>query len=123
MTLTVAMITTDSTDAEALARWWADQTSAEIAETNDGWFVIVRGGSLPVWLAFQQVEQVTPGKNRLHLDLTASTDLDTEVERLLGAGAGLVARRGDEHFAWVTLTDPQGNEFCVSGPHAPDTQA
>lgn len=122
MTLTVGMITTDTTDAEALARWWAEQTGADVAETNDGWFVIVRGGALPVWLAFQKVEEVTPGKNRLHLDLTASGDVDTEVERLLGAGATLVARRGDEHFRWVTLTDPQGNQFCVSGPHTPGAE-
>ncbi|USQ79991.1 VOC family protein [Ornithinimicrobium faecis] len=119
MTLTVGMITTDTTDAEALARWWAEQTGAEVAETNEGWFVIVRGGTLPVWLAFQKVEEVTPGKNRLHLDLTASGGLDTEVERLLASGATLVERRGDEHFRWVTLADPQGNQFCVSGPHAP----
>ena len=122
MTLAVGMITTDTTDAEALATWWAEQTGAEIAETNDGWFVIVRGGALPVWLAFQKVEEVTPGKNRLHLDLTASADLDTEVERLLRAGAALVARRGDEHFRWVTLADPQGNEFCVSSRHGSDTE-
>lgn len=116
MTLTVGMITTDTLDAEALGSWWAEQTGAEVAETNDGWFVIVRGGTLPVWLAFQKVEEVTPGKNRLHLDLTTD-DLDTEVERLLAAGATLVARRGDEHFRWVTLADPQGNQFCVSGKH------
>ncbi|WP_256842916.1 VOC family protein [Ornithinimicrobium cryptoxanthini] len=121
MTLTLGMITTDTTDAEALAGWWAEQTGAQIAETNDGWFVIVRGGTLPVWMAFQKVDGVTPGKNRLHLDLTASGDLDDEVERLLGAGATLVARRGDENFRWVTLADPQGNEFCVSGAHGGGT--
>ncbi|WP_109472793.1 VOC family protein [Ornithinimicrobium cavernae] len=117
MTLSIGMITTDTTDAEGLAAWWAQQTGAEIAETNDGWFVIVRGGGLPVWLAFQKVEEVTAGKNRLHLDLT-TTDLDAEVDRLLDAGATLVARRGDEHFRWATLADPHGNEFCVSGQHA-----
>lgn len=63
-----------------------------------------------------EVDEVTPGKNRLHLDLTAP-DLDAEVDRLLAAGASLVARRGDESFRWVTLADPQGNEFCVSDPH------
>lgn len=115
------MVTTDTTDAEGLAAWWAQQTGADIAETNDGWFVIVRGGSLPVWLAFQKVDEVSPGKNRLHLDLSAP-DLEAEVERLLDAGATLVARRGDEHFRWVTLADPQGNEFCVSGPHVPSAE-
>lgn len=116
MALTLGMVTTDTTDARALASWWAEQTGAEVHDSDDGWFVMLTGGTLPVRLAFQKVEEVSPGKNRLHLDLTAE-DLDTEVDRLLAAGAGLVARRGGESFRWVTLADPQGNEFCVSGPH------
>lgn len=117
MALTLEMITTDTTDPEPLAAWWAEQTGAEVAEMNDGWFVIVSGGALRVWMAFQKVEQVTPGKNRIHLDLSAP-DLDAEVERLLAAGARLVGRRGEEPSRWVTLADPQGNEFCVAAPHA-----
>ena len=31
--------------------------------------------------------------------------------------AGLVGHRGDESFRWVTLSDPEGNQFCVSGKH------
>lgn len=93
-----------------------DQTGADVHDSYDGWFVMLTGGALPVRLAFQKVEEVSPGKNRLHLDLTAE-DLDAEVDRLLAAGAGLVARRGGENFRWVTLTDPQGNEFCVSDAH------
>lgn len=115
MSLTLAMITIDTTDAEALAAWWAAQTGADIAETNDGWFVVLTGGGLPARLGFQQVEEVTPGKNRQHLDLAAE-DLEAETERLVSAGASLVERRGFDGFVWHTFTDPQGNEFCVSGP-------
>jgi predicted enzyme related to lactoylglutathione lyase len=64
-------------------------------------------------LAFQKVDQPTPGKNQLHMDVVAD-DLDAEVARLLAAGAGRVAERGDASFRWVTLTDPAGNEFCVA---------
>lgn len=113
MTLTLGMITVDSTDAEPLAQWWAEQTAAAITETNDGWFVVVKGGELPLMLAFQKVEEVTPGKNKVHLDLSAP-DLDAEVDRLVAAGATLVERRGDESFRWVTLADPQGNLFDVA---------
>ncbi|MEG9249506.1 VOC family protein [Arthrobacter sp. Soc17.1.1.1] len=114
MTLTLGMITIDTTDAESLARWWAEQTGADITQTNDGWFVVLEGGGLPVMLAFQKVDEPTPGKNRIHLDLSAS-DLDAEVDRLLTAGASLIGRRGDENFRWVTLADPQGNGFDVAG--------
>ena len=113
MTLQLGMITFDTHDADALAEWWAAQTGAEVTERNDGWYVIVKGGSLPVIVSFQKVDDPTPGKNRVHLDLSAA-DLDAEVDRLLGAGATLVARRGDESFRWVTLADPHGNQFCVA---------
>ncbi|WP_454085179.1 VOC family protein [Georgenia sp. Marseille-Q6866] len=113
MAMTLSMVTFDTTDADSLATWWAEQTGGEVVERNDGWYVMVAGGTLPLLLAFQKVEDPTPGKNRIHLDLTAA-DLDGEVDRLLGAGATLVARRGDESFRWVTLADPQGNQFCVA---------
>jgi predicted enzyme related to lactoylglutathione lyase len=112
MTLRLGMVTIDTTDAERLGGWWAEQTGARVTETNNGWYVVMAGGALPLLLAFQKVDDPTPGKNKLHLDLVAD-DLDAAVGRLLAAGATLVARR-DEGFAWVTLADPDGNEFCVS---------
>lgn len=115
MALTLAMITVDTTDATGLAAWWAEQTGARVAESNDGWFVVLTGGGLPARLGFQQVEAVTPGKNSTHLDLTTD-DLEAETERLQAAGARLVGRRGFDGFTWHTFTDPQGNEFCISGP-------
>ncbi|WP_374454859.1 VOC family protein [Nocardioides sp.] len=113
MTLTLGMITMDTTDAMSLAAWWAEQMGATVGETNDGFYVMVSGGGLPGLLSFQKVDDPTPGKNRIHLDLTAP-DLDAEVDRLLGAGATLVERRGDESFRWVTMADPDGNQFCVA---------
>jgi hypothetical protein len=112
MTLNLGMINFDAADPAPLARWWADQLGGEVADPYGGSFLLVTGG--PVILAFQQVGDPTPGKNKIHLDLTAD-DLDAEVDRLVAAGAGLVERRGDESFRWVTLTDPDGNEFCVAG--------
>ena len=114
MTLTLGMVNFDTDDAEALGQWWAEQMGAEIVQNHDGFFVVVAGGSLPVLMAFQKVDQPTPGKNRLHLDLTA-VDLEAEVDRLVQVGARIVGRRGDESFRWVTMADPQGNEFCVAG--------
>lgn len=113
MALTLGMVTVDTQDARALAQWWADQTGAMVADDYEGWFVTVKGGGLPVTLAFQRVDDPTPGKNRLHLDLSAA-DVDAEVDRLVAAGATLVQRRGQQDFHWVTLSDPDGNQFDVA---------
>ncbi|MBD3913974.1 VOC family protein [Nocardioides hwasunensis] len=116
MTLSIGMITIDTPAATPLATWWAERFGAAVVQDFGGEFVILGGGGLPVLLGFQQVEDATPGKNRIHLDLAAS-DLDGAVDELVAAGAGLVERRGDDTFRWVTLTDPDGNLFCVSGQH------
>lgn len=107
------MVTTDSTDPAPLAQWWAERCGGEIVADHDGWFVIVKipNGTL----GFQKVADPTPGKNRLHLDLHVSGDLDESLRQFLAAGATLVGDRGDESFRWITLADPQGNEFCIAG--------
>jgi predicted enzyme related to lactoylglutathione lyase len=115
MTLGIASINTDSTDPERLARWWADRFGAEVVANVDDLYVIVSGGSLPVNLTFQRVEDPAPGKNKLHLDLRVDGDLDAEAERWVAAGATSLGRRSVGDFSWITLTDPDGNEFCIAG--------
>lgn len=113
MALTLGMVTADSADPRPLAQWWAERFGGEIVSDHDGWFVVVK---IPkVMLGFQKVEDPTPGKNRLHLDLHVDTDLDQAIREFLDAGATLVGDRGDESFRWITLADPQGNQFCVAG--------
>ena len=106
----------DSGDAQSLADWWAAQLGADVLATNDGWYIMLGGDDMPVGLSFQKVADPTPGKNKLHLDLV-DDDLDAEVARLAASGATVVEPRSAGDFRWVTLTDPDGNEFCVSGPH------
>lgn len=113
MTVSLAMITFDSADPVPLAEWWAGQIGAEVGDTNNGWFVTIAGGSIPVPLGFQKVPDPTPGKNKVHLDLLAS-DIDAEAARLVDAGATEVRRQDMGGFRWITLADPQGNHFCVA---------
>lgn len=66
----LAMITMDTTDTRGLAAWWAERLSAEISFEAEHFFTVL---SVPGWsvdLAFQFVDEPTPGKNRVHFDLT-----------------------------------------------------
>lgn len=114
MTIAPAMITCDAADPRPLAQWWAARTGGEVVQENDGWFVVVAIPDGPT-MAFQKVDEPTPGKNRIHVDFT-STDLDTARQDLLAAGAGHVHDQEMDGFRWSTFTDPGGNQFCVSGP-------
>lgn len=57
-------------------------------------------------------------KNRLHLDLRPTDGTrEQEVERLVELGATQLADfRRPDGSGWITLADPEGNEFCVLSP-------
>jgi predicted enzyme related to lactoylglutathione lyase len=114
MTLTTTMVTFDCGDPAKLAGWWAENFEGEVQELIPGEFFAVIRSDGPR-LGFQKVADPTPGKNRVHLDFSAA-DVDAEVSRLTAAGAGEVGRQSiGDNFRWVTLTDPEGNVFCVAG--------
>ncbi|RCK68712.1 VOC family protein [Desertihabitans brevis] len=117
MTMQLAMVTVDSDDPGPLARWWAEQVGGQVVQDFDGGYVMVGLPDGQPALAFQKVDDPTPGKNRIHLDLTADTSVEAEAERLVRAGATEVGRHEAEGFRWVTLADPQGNQFCVAEGH------
>ena len=54
-------------------------------------------------------------KNRVHLDLRpADRSREQEVARLLALGAAQLAdHRRPDGSGWITLADPEGNEFCI----------
>jgi Glyoxalase-like domain len=54
-------------------------------------------------------------KNRVHLDLRpADRSREEEVERVIALGARHFAdHRRPDGSGWITLTDPEGNEFCI----------
>ncbi len=64
------------------------------------------------------IQPVDEGKEftpRIHFDLTpVDTTRDAEVERLQKLGATVVAdRRRENGSGYVTMSDIDGNEFCV----------
>jgi Glyoxalase-like domain len=86
-----------------------------ISDPEDDPSVLVEAGQGTVpRLFFQLVPELKGGKNRMHLDLTAD-DADAEAERLTALGATVLAR----YPGWITLADPEGNEFCIMRSEPP----
>ena len=113
MALKVEMVTFDCTDAQALADWWAAQFGGKVHTLMPGEFFVVNLAEGPN-LGFQQVDDPTPGKNRLHLDLNVGAERrDGEVERLRQLGAEVLYEIDEPGGHHVTMADPEGNEFCV----------
>ena|SRR2546423_12950821 len=70
-------------------------------------------GSPP--LILQRVPEGKEGKNRMHIDIVRD-DVEAEVRRLeeLGARRQHPGLRSMGPTDWVTMADPDGNEFCIS---------
>jgi predicted enzyme related to lactoylglutathione lyase len=115
MALSVENITFDSTDPDRLAEWWARVVDGTVNPLAPGFFLTVSRPAGGPGLAFQKVDDPTPGKNRVHVDFSAP-DLEAEVTRLVDLGAAETGR-GDAgpEFRWVVFADPDGNAFCVAG--------
>jgi predicted enzyme related to lactoylglutathione lyase len=58
-------------------------------------------------------------KNRVHLDLRpVDRTREEETERILALGASQLAdHRRPDGSGWITLADPEGNEFCILSRH------
>jgi hypothetical protein len=71
-------------------------------------------GRLPR-LLFQSVPEPKTAKNRVHLDLFVGEErVAAEVERLIGLGATRLWEGQQGPSSWITMADPEGNEFCVA---------
>ena len=119
----------DCADPQALAQFWCSVLGYEVREEEDGLVSIGspavpegkdRIGPVPPTLTFARVPEGKTVKNRVHLDVNPTDrDQDEEVRRLLDLGArhADVGQTGEE--SWVTLADPEGNEFCVLAERRP----
>jgi hypothetical protein len=64
---------------------------------------------------FQLVPESKTVKNRVHLDVWVGADnVEAQAERLTARGATFLHRGRQGPNSWVTMADPEGNEFCVS---------
>jgi predicted enzyme related to lactoylglutathione lyase len=119
MSASILAVVVDCRDSMAVAQFWAAALDRRITERNPREFTVGALSSDATCLYFMDVPEQKSAKNRLHLDVITPGDLETEVERLRGLGAGLVEMRSDPGTLtnpdrWAVMTDPEGNEFCVT---------
>lgn len=64
---------------------------------------------------FQWVPEPKTVKNRVHLDIwVGEENVAAQADRLVARGATVLHKGSQGPHEWMTLTDPEGNEFCVS---------
>ncbi|HEV8565073.1 MAG TPA: VOC family protein [Actinomycetota bacterium] len=121
----------DCADAAPLARFWASALGWDVAPYDEDELerlaakgiydpeedpsVMVEppeGSDLPT-LFFTEVPEEKVVKNRVHLDLAATDELEDEVERLESLGATIRNWAEEDGGVWCVMHDPEGNEFCV----------
>ncbi|MFF4394789.1 VOC family protein [Streptomyces sp. NPDC001480] len=113
MTLQWEQVIVDATDPVALGRWWAEALGWVVVNDAADEYEIRPAPDRVPGLLFVPVPEKKSLKNRLHLDFRPD-DQGAEVARLLALGARHTDI-GQGEQSWVTLTDPEGNEFCVLG--------
>ncbi|GAB3317477.1 VOC family protein [Geodermatophilus aquaeductus] len=135
-------VTVDCAGPHVLADWWAEALGWQV-EAQDEAFIrrMVEAGHATeaqttthrgrlVWavgaaitspdpgrprVLFQSVPEARTVKNRVHLDLRVGDERrEAEVARLTGMGATELWRGSQGPSTWVTMADPEGNEFCVA---------
>ncbi len=134
-------IAVDCEDPHELAYFWAEALGYEVTHNDDfirgliaeghateDQVIDVRGHlqfkdgaacedpeTLRPRLYFQLVPESKSVKNRLHLDLQSGPDRrEAEADRLEGLGATRLYEGSQGPHRWITMADPEGNEFCVS---------
>lgn len=111
MSIYVGMVTIDCQDPQELALFWTQALQIEVVG-DYGDFVLLGGKDSPVSLGLQRVPEPRVGKNRIHIDLRGEPPA-AAADRLKRLGASVKEERSQPGLAWIVLTDPEGNEFCV----------
>ncbi|MBG0568679.1 VOC family protein [Actinoplanes aureus] len=110
-------VTVDCARPYELATFWSRLTgwpTSGIDQPGDDEVLVEAPDPLP-GLLFVRVPERRAAQNRVHLNWKPDgRSRDEEVERAVGLGATIYEdHRGPEDRGWVTLRDPEGNEFCI----------
>jgi hypothetical protein len=142
-------VVVDCADPHVLANWWAQTLGWQVEPSDEAFIRrMVSAGhateadtrlynGVLVWregqairhpeglqraprVLFQLVPEAKSVKNRMHLDVRlGADDVEAAVAGLIARGATALHHGRQGPHAWVTLADPEGNEFCVSRSASP----
>ncbi len=130
-------ITVDCADADVMSEFWSTALGYVPEPPPAGaesWEEFLRDRDIPIppagsigaivdpdgvgpRMLFLRVPEPKTVKNRLHLDIRAGRDDDArqaKIDELVAAGARTVRRVDEAGTWWMVMTDPEGNEFCVT---------
>jgi predicted enzyme related to lactoylglutathione lyase len=122
MSLALTAVTFDCANALRTAQFWSDVLDRPLDSArmppNEFFASIGLDDPSPSLYQFMfiQVPEPKAVKNRVHLDFN-SDDPESEVARVIALGATRVHDKAEYGMQWTTLTDPEGNEFCIGSPH------
>jgi predicted enzyme related to lactoylglutathione lyase len=110
-------VTIDCAHPYELATFWSNVTGWPVsADDQPGDDEVLVEAPAPVpGLLFIAVPEGKTVKNRIHFDVQPTERTrDEELPRLLALGATVHEdHRKPNGRGWVTLQDPEGNEFCL----------
>lgn len=111
-------VTYGAADPANLARFWVHALGWEVGGATGGGVELVPTDGTAVTLRFEPEAPDQTSRQRLHLDLTTSSEGDQQrtVDELVDLGATHVAYDlgPDEHH--LVLADPESNELCIIEP-------
>ncbi len=104
----------DVSDLDRATAFWTETLGYAPAGTAGQYRSLIDPNGHGPNLLLQQVDDVKHDKNRMHLDLHAQ-DIEVEADRLVALGAQRLDPEPlrEAGTAWIRMTDPEGNEFCV----------
>ncbi len=105
-------ITLDCNDLEVQTAFWESALGYRAVERAAIQCVLAPADLEGPRLYLNLVPEHKSVKNRMHLDWEVD-DIEAEATRLEALGAHRMHRDVAPGSEWITMQDPEGNEFCV----------
>lgn len=77
-------------------------------------FAIVDPDGVGPRVFFLKVPEGKTAKNRVHLDVHVGDEREAKAAELESLGATIVGRFDEPEGTWISMLDPEGNEFCLN---------